>query len=216
MEVAARSRRWIQARRWICGAGALFSCALLVGVELFAEENPPSLAIQPGKSGTQPGKGKEKPRDELVTAQAYLSVDKLPAGRTCKIVVLLDVREGWHINQNPPDPEHLLPTKFSVKSKYRTSLSDVVYPEGQPLKVAGMNDSLMVYENQVEIRGVVSIPKEAAGKTEELELVVDYQACNDKTCKAPTKIKLGGKIPVAGPNDTVKEINQNLFPKERS
>jgi hypothetical protein len=208
MDVAMRSRRGA------CAVRTLLFLGLAIAGPLAAEENPPTLAIQPGKGGAS-AKDKEKQRDELVTAKAYLSTDKLPAGRTCKVVVLLDIREGWHINQNPAEPEFVVPTKFSLKSKLRSSLSNVAYPPGEPFTVSGMKEPQMVYQNQVAIHGVITVPKEAAGKTEEMELIVKYQACNDRECRAPTELKLGGKVPVAGPGETVKEINQNLFPKNQ-
>jgi hypothetical protein len=166
----------------------------------------PDLAIKPGK-GAAPG---EK-RDEIVTAKAYLSVDKLPAGRTCQIAVVLDIRPEWHINQNPSDPSYLVPTKFTLVAKQGSTLGQIAYPKGQPLHVEGMDKPIMVYEKQVAIRGTLTVPKEAAGKVEEFELVVNYQACNDKECKAPTKVKLNGKVPVAFPGDPIKSVNKNVF-----
>ncbi len=206
MDVALRVKCRVYA---IC---AVVLCGLIAGESLTAEENPPTLAIQPPKSGQST---KEKKRDEPVTARAYLSVDKLPPGQSCKVIVLVDVREGWHINQNPPQPENLIPTKFSMKSKLRSSLGEIAYPEGKPFRALGSKEPLLIYENQVAIRGVISVPEDAAGQMEEMELTLDYQACNDRECKAPAKIKLGAKIPVARRDETVRQINQNLFRDEK-
>ncbi|MGE3315042.1 MAG: protein-disulfide reductase DsbD domain-containing protein, partial [Planctomycetaceae bacterium] len=94
-----------------------------------------------------------------------------------------------------------------------STLGQIVYPKGQPLHVEGMDKPIMVYEKQVAIRGTLTVPKDAAGKTEEFELVVHYQACNDKECKAPTKVKLNGKVLVAVPGEPIKSVNKNVFGK---
>ena len=154
---------------------------------------------------------KVQKNDELVTGRAYLSTDKLPAGTTCKLIVLLDVKEGWHINQNPPMPDHLIPTKVSSKSKLSVKLSDLKYPEGHGFKFDGEDMEAMVYEGEVAIRGILTVPESAAGQTDELEITITYQACNDTGCRPPKTIKLTNKLAVSKPGDSVKPINTRLF-----
>ena len=152
-------------------------------------------------------------KDELVLARAYLSKNKLPAGGTCQIVVLLDVKEGWHINQNPPVPTHLIPTKITFKSKLGVKMSDPVYPEGHGFKFAGEDMEAMVYEGEVAIRGTLTVPEKAAGQSDEMEISITYQACNDSGCRPPKTIKLTGKLGVANTGESVKSINARLFNK---
>ena len=154
---------------------------------------------------------KVQKNDELVTGRAYLSTDKLPAGSTCKLIVLLDVKDGWHINQNPPMPDHLIPTKVASKSKLSVKLSDLKYPEGHGFKFDGEEMEAMVYEGEVAIRGTMTVPESAAGQTDELEISITYQACNDTGCRPPKTIKLTNKLAVSNRGDTVKPINARLF-----
>jgi len=154
----------------------------------------------------------ERPKkDELVRARAYLSTDRLPAGGTCRIVVLLDVKEGWHINANPPSPDFLKPTKLSFKSKSGVTLADPVYPKGHGFKMEGEDMDAMVYEGEVAIDGTLTVPKSSGGVTDEMEITVNYQACNEKGCQPPKSIKLTGKLAVAKPGESVKPINSKLF-----
>ena len=154
---------------------------------------------------------KVQKNDELVTGRAYLSTDKLPAGSTCKLIVQLDVKEGWHINQNPPVPNHLIPTKVSSKSKLGVKLSDPKYPEGHGFKFDGEEMEAMVYEGEVIIRGTLTVPESAAGQTDELEISITYQACNDTGCRPPKTIKLMNKLAVSNRGDTIKPVNARLF-----
>ena len=154
----------------------------------------------------------ERPKkDELVRARAYLSTDRLPAGGTCRIVVLLDVKDGWHINANPPSPDFLKPTKLGFKSKSGVTLAEPVYPKGHGFKMEGEEMDAMVYEGEVAVFGTLTVPKASGGQTDEMEITVNYQACNEKGCQPPKSIKLTGKLAVAKPGETVKPINSKLF-----
>ncbi|MBC8114886.1 MAG: protein-disulfide reductase DsbD N-terminal domain-containing protein, partial [Candidatus Saccharimonas sp.] len=154
----------------------------------------------------------EKPKkDELVRARAYLSTDRLPAGGTCQIIVLLDVKEGWHIQANPPSPDYLKPTKLSFKSKAGVTLGEPKYPKGHGFKMEGEETEAMVYENEVALLGTLAVPKASGGLTDEMEITVNYQACNEKGCLPPKTIKLTGKLAVAKAGEAVKPINAKLF-----
>jgi len=195
MEVLVRWRRILPA------LVAPLICGLVVAASALAEDDDAASSSE------------KKPNDSLVAAKVLLSVDRLPAGRTCEVAVLLDIRPEWHINQNPSEPKFLIPTKLTLTSKHGTTLPQVRYPKGRAIRIEGIEQPLMVYEKQVSLRGVIEVPRDAAGLTEELEFQVQYQACNDKECKAPTKLKLGGKIAVAPPGEAVREINKKHFPK---
>ena len=157
---------------------------------------------------------KETPKkDELLKARAYLSTDKLPAGGTCQIAVQLDIKEGWHINANPPDPEHMIPTKIVIKSKMGTKLSDVTYPKGHGYKFEGEEKDVQVYEKEAILRGTLTVPEKIGGQSEELEISITYQACKENECLPPKTIKFTGTLIVANRGDSVKSINARLFTK---
>ena len=153
----------------------------------------------------------ERPKkQELVRGRAYLSTDKLPAGGTCQFVVLLDVKDGWHINSNPPSRDYLKPTKVTFKSKLGTTLSEPKYPTGHGFKFAGEDEEVMVYEGEVAIRGTLTVPEKSLGQTDEMEISINYQACNDVGCQPPKTIRLTGKLAAVKKGD-VKSVNARLF-----
>lgn len=162
--------------------------------------------------GTQPGAGPDNVR---VKAKAFLSVKKLPAGGDCEIIVLLKIQPGWHINSHSVVKDWQIPTELTVSSKYGTQLARVSYPKGRLAHVPGSEEPVPVYEGQATIRGVFTIPREAAGQNEEFHIHVKYQACNEQECEQPKILKLAGKVHVAGDGETVEEANSNLFPKSR-
>ena len=153
----------------------------------------------------------EAARHEKVSAKAYLSVERLPAGGECQVAVVLEIDEGWHINANPAKPKFMVATEVSAKGKLKTTLGDPSYPEGEEFEVAGFDEPLSVYEQRVVLTGTLSVPASAAGKTETVELTVRYQACNDKTCLRPMKLKLTAEVPVAERGERVRKVNESLF-----
>lgn len=149
-------------------------------------------------------------KDEHAKARAYLSTDKLPAGGTCEIVVLVNVDDHWHIQANPPNPDYLIPTEVTFKSKLGVTLTETKYPKGQLFKSDGVE--AMVYEGEVAIRGTLKIPEKAGGQTDEMEISIKYQACEEKECLPPKTIKLTGRLAAAKKGEAVKSINSRLFP----
>ena len=160
-------------------------------------------------------KEKQPKKKAKVTVKAYLSVDRLPAGGKCKIVVYVDIVKGWHINTNPSYPKYLKPTVLKVTSKLGTKISKVVYPKGIKLKMEMAEEAYDVYEKRLTLFGELTIPASAAGKTENIEIQVQYQPCDHVNCLRPTVAKLKGKLPVAKVNEPVKQINGKLFEKPK-
>ena len=145
-----------------------------------------------------------------------MSVDRLPLQEVLARLLcwLTSKKRSWHIQANPPVPDNLIPTKLTLKGKNGVKLSEVKYPIGKGFKFEGDDMEAMVYEGEVQIRGTLQIPKEAAGNTEELEISVDYQICNEKGCLPPKAIKLTGKVPVAKHGEKIRPINGALFPSK--
>ena len=121
------------------------------------------------------------------------------------------MQAGWHINSNPAKPEGYVATEVTFKGKQGTTLKDLKYPAGKLIRMQNSDDEISVYDGRVDFFGKLVVPAEAAGKTEEMEIVVKYQACDDKKCLLPTTVKLSGKLPVAKENEAVRAINQKLF-----
>jgi uncharacterized protein len=155
------------------------------------------------------------PEKGRVKVDAYLSVKRLPAGGECEVVVFVKIQEGWHINSNTTVKDWQIPTELTVTSKYGTKLVRVSYPKGRPARVPGIDEPVPVYERQASIRGVLAIPPEAAGQTEQFRIQLRYQACDARECEQPKTFKLVGKVPVAAEGETVEQANSNLFPKAR-
>ena len=154
-------------------------------------------------------------KEELVKARAYLSTDKFSSGGTSRVVVLLEIKEGWHINANPPEPDHMIPTKITFKSKLGTKLSEVIYPKGHGFKFEGEEKDVQVYEKEVAVHGTLTVPEKTGGQSDDVEISITYQACKDNECLPPKTIKLTASVGIANSGEPVKAINARLFTKPK-
>jgi thiol:disulfide interchange protein DsbD len=161
-----------------------------------------------GQNGETQGVGRVK-------ARAYLSVKKLPPGGECEIIVFVTIKQGWHINSHSVQKEWQIPTEVTLSSRLGTKLARVAYPKGRLARVPGSEEPALVYEREAAFRGVLTIPREAAGRNEEFRIQVRYQACDDRECEQPKTVKLVGKVPIAREGEAVEPDNSNLFPKSR-
>lgn len=148
-------------------------------------------------------------QNEPVVADVKLSNDRLPSGGKCRCAIVLNIKDGWHINQNPPQPAYLIATKVTLKSKLGAKLVDVSYPNGHKFVKSG--EPLIVYGGQSTVFGIVDAPMDTEGQTEELEWEIHYQASTDEACLPPKSLKITREINVAPQGEPVNSINENIF-----
>lgn len=157
-------------------------------------------------------KAAKKPaKPELVTSEVFLSVDRLPPNAASKVLVQIKIADKWHINANPAQPDFLIATRVTLKSKLGTKLAQIRYPAGEKLDVSGSDVPYLVYTGSVNLLGVLEVPDSAAGKREELTVEIKYQACNDDQCLPPKTLTFKVPLDVAAKGETVKAINGKLF-----
>ncbi|HSP88845.1 MAG TPA: cytochrome c biogenesis protein CcdA, partial [Ignavibacteriaceae bacterium] len=70
---------------------------------------------------------------------------------------------------------------------------------------------LSVYEGEIYIGGLLDISKDLTPGEYPLIIILDYQACNDKSCLAPTTIQDTVIVIVADKQSVVNEVNQDVF-----
>jgi len=147
----------------------------------------------------------------LVTAKAYLSGDKvLPAG-VFKIAVKINIDPQWHINSNNPHEDYLIPSKLSIDTTKGFVLTKITYPDAHDRKLSFSDKPLSVFEKEIYISAIVKETADLLLGIYKLPVEFDYQSCNDKTCLPPNKALDTLSIEIAAKDAVVKEINQDIF-----
>lgn len=148
---------------------------------------------------------------ELVDIKTYKYLDKSTQGSELKIALQVDISETWHINSNNPKDDFLIPTDLEIKSVDGIVFTNVVYPKAEDLQFSFSDKPVSVYAGKVFITASLIIPGEIGPGQYPVEVILNYQACNDATCMAPTEAVDTLLVEVIGSGGESKEINPEIF-----
>ena len=150
------------------------------------------------------------PKD-LVKIKTYQSFDKVYPGTEFKLAVEAEVAESWHINSDKPYDEYLIPTSLMIVDNQNFKLIKVAYPKPQDFKFSFSESPLSVWEGQVYFGALVQVDSSAVPGVYSLIIELEYQACNDMSCQAPTAVTDTINIEVADKTSPVNTINDEIF-----
>ncbi len=158
-------------------------------------------------------------QDNIVSASIKVSDKSMTPGSDTEINILLNIKEGWHINSSKVLDDYSIPTQIKLKSTDKFSLSKINYPDGKIIPISwGGNMSL--YEGNVQITAILKANDNLSAGENSFDLEVFYQACNNATCMSPESIILNTSILIAERIDVVleeKEIpNKTLLTGEHT
>jgi thiol:disulfide interchange protein DsbD len=148
---------------------------------------------------------------DLVKIETYQSFNKVYPGTEFKLAVKVKVEEGWHINSHKPYDEYLIPTSLTIVENPNFKLKKVAYPEPHDFKLSFSETPLSVWEGTVYIGALVEVDSNLTPGTYLLIVELEYQACNDISCQAPTAVMDTINIEVANKTTPVNFINEEIF-----
>jgi len=99
------------------------------------------------------------------------------------------IKEGYHIQSNKVDDEYIIPTKLDVIDNEFIQLIEIVYPEGKDFNLVGSDMILNVFDGEFEIKIKLRIDSQDVLGEYQLDAILHYQACDDKSCFAPKSIE---------------------------
>ena len=113
-------------------------------------------------------------------------------GQDVSVPLTIRIRPGYHINSHKPAEEYLIATKLTWEEN-PLQLKAVDYPEAETVQYSFSTKLLLVYSGNITINSTFSAPKKMLSELHELTATLLYQACNDKSCFRPQKIRV--KVP---------------------
>jgi hypothetical protein len=128
------------------------------------------------------------PRDSSGVVKSELKAGKPDADGKQTVTITLTVEKPWHLYANPVNNKDLIDaqTVVSFGAKAPVKAVKIDYPAGKLEKNTVVGDYL-IYEDKVTITAVVQRSK---NDDSPLEATLQFQACNDKSCLLPAKVKL--------------------------
>ncbi len=130
--------------------------------------------------------------------QASAAPVTIAAGGKAGVRVALRVREGWHINANPPSLDYLIPTEVRLDGAGGLAASASVYPVAHEQKLAFEEKPLLVYDHEVVVTLPLRAAPDAAQGSHTLRGTVSFQACNDQVCLPPASVPFAVAVTVEG------------------
>jgi thiol:disulfide interchange protein DsbD len=111
----------------------------------------------------------------------------LVAGAAGTLIIDATVDPGWHINSNHPANADYIATQLDLSLPNGVSANDVQYPAAEKTHLAFSSEELSVFTGAVQFR----VPLKSNGAPDANDAVtvtLNYQACNNNQCLAPTSI----------------------------
>lgn len=148
-----------------------------------------------------------------VKTKAYSSLDKVYSGSEFKLALKVIIEEKWHINSNKPYEDFLIPTEMLINDTANFSIVKSAYPKAKDYKFDFSENPLAVLEGEVFIGALIKVNDGVKPGVYNLIIKLDYQACNNMSCLAPTTAADTIRIEVADRKAIVNQINQEIFNK---
>ncbi len=122
--------------------------------------------------------------EDIVKISVQKPVTEVQKGKQFTVDLTAIINSSWHINSNKPNDEFLIPSVVSAKGK-GIKLISVKYPKPHELSLSFSETPVSVFEGKTNIGLTFQILESAAVGKQQVEVVLDYQACNDVSCLPP-------------------------------
>jgi thioredoxin:protein disulfide reductase len=136
--------------------------------------------------------------------------DAVHPGEEVRAALRMTLPDGFHVQSNKPRDPSLIRTSLTFIPPAGVTPIEVVFPAAIDLKVAGIDEPLAVFERTFVIGVRLSVADTATG-----QLVVpaqlEYQACDDTMCFAPTKAATEWAFSVVARDRQAHARHQDVF-----
>lgn len=136
----------------------------------------------------------ENEREDIAILQvAAVAVE---AGNEAIITVLVEVRQGYHIQAHEVQDEFIIPTTLEIDGGKEFKMHKQDFPPPRKFKLESADDYLEVYDGKFEIHTYFSTGQETPRKLHQLNGRLNYQACDSVRCLFPRTIEFLAEVRV--------------------
>ncbi len=151
--------------------------------------------------------------EDVVGVTTLLSQDGVHPGKTVKTAVVLQIKPGYHINDNAPVDEFAFPTSLEFDDHPGLEVLEIVFPPGRAERFAYADDELIVYEGETVVGALLLVkPGQAPGKLS-LKGTLSYQACDSVSCLPPKDVPFEIPVTVFPDDRKTTELHSGTFSK---
>ena len=152
---------------------------------------------------------------DLVSIQLIPRSVKANAGSQVRATLTAAIKSPWHINSRKPNEDFLIPSVVTAKAK-GIKLASVKYPEAHVLDLSFSEQPVSVYEKKANFELTFAVGNTASAGKQNVQVTLNYQACDDKTCMPPTSVSTTFVVDVAAAPPEKKSGESSLTPENKS
>ncbi len=113
----------------------------------------------------------------------------LKPGGAGTLTVKAQVLAGWHINSDRPLSADYIATRLELKLPDGVTAGAIEYPAPEKTRLDFSSEELSVLTGALEFQAPLQAsPSFAASANEPATVTIDYQACNNRECLAPSSV----------------------------
>jgi thiol:disulfide interchange protein len=155
--------------------------------------------------------------DDPVRVRTAWSVDRAHPGEQAALAIIVDIKEGFHINADASQVRPFVdfkpyPTRVQVMAATEgVTIETARFPPAKPIKVDYSSGALMSFEGRAIIYLLMKLDEQIKPGSIGLEIKVAYQTCSDRYCLFPEKKLLKETLSVVESGAPTSKTNQELF-----
>lgn len=145
-----------------------------------------------------------------VQVTAVHSRDKYPAGDSYPVLFTARILDSWYI-YGPHKDGFMIPTELAFEETPGIRLENVQYPAPSSVTFEYSPEPLELYSDEIQIRAVLVVDKDAASGERMLQGILSYQACTETACIPPESVKFPVSFIVTPPGTPSVLLNEAMF-----
>lgn len=152
--------------------------------------------------------------NQVVEAKGLISCDAVRPGETFKAALIVKIQPGYHINDNAPLDQFMIPTELAFGDHPDFEIVEISYPKGRRARFAYSETELVVYEGEAVLGARIKVKDGLTAGARTLKGGVSYQACNNESCLPPKEATFEIIVPVTTAG-TCQPVHPEIFDKIR-
>ena len=148
---------------------------------------------------------------DVVKPGVYASMEPAARGSAFEVAVVMNIRQGFHVNAREKSEEYLIATDLKAQLPAGFTSGEVVYPKGKLETFTFSKKPLNVYQGTVILRLPVNALATAPLGEQHIPLKLRYQACSTELCLPPATVPLDAAVNIAASASEAKLAHQEIF-----
>ena len=129
----------------------------------------------------------DKPAVVSISPMAPIEAE---AGTTVHVQIIATVKDGYHVQANPPSDEYRIPTKLDLAAPDGIIFGSPVYPIAESHRLQGADQELSTYSGRFSIDLPITVNSKLTTGNLTLKGSLRYQACDSRRCLPPASVPI--------------------------